>query len=299
MKRLIALLCLLAAPAFAQVQPIDDPNHLLDDAARAKVLTVLMANYDATKVHIVVWLPTLAKDDVLLDKAVQYFKTKGIGQKGEDNGVLVLIDWANHRSRIEVGYGLEGVMTDARTKSTQDSVMNPHFKKGDLAGGLLAGIGILSGYSKEWLTDKDKPPVAAAHASNLVWSATAMVIVVFGIGLIIILQVKRREREAAEEAVADAARLRRARQQREDINASVRMPHSPFYAAGLGASAAAASYRQPARSTPRPSSRSTPYVASQPSGYSSSPPPPPPPPPPSSYDSGGGSSGGGGSDSSW
>lgn len=310
MKRLIALLCLLAAPAFAQVQPLDDPNHLLDDAARTKVLTALMANYDATKVHIVVWLPTLAKDDVLLDKAVQYFKAKGIGQKDQDNGVLVLIDWANHRSRIEVGYGLEGVMTDASTKALQDSAMNPHFKKGDLAGGLLAGIAVLSNYSQQWLKEKTEGP---KHSGVEAWIAgiVALILIAAFAGIFAIGRHRRLERD---KAVAERARERDAQRQREQSEMRSAIRTSPsLVGADLGMSGAAAMYRNTPRSTPAPSrakdtrskgggyipaatssnscsSRSSCSSSSSSSDSSSS---------SSSYDSGGGSSGGGGSDSSW
>lgn len=304
MKKLLSMMAalFLTWPAFAQVQPIDDPSKLLDDAARAKVMGALMANYDATKVHIVVWLPTLAKDDVLLEKSVEYFKTKGIGQKDQDNGVLILLDWANHRSRIEVGYGLEGVMTDARTKAVQDNVMNPLFRKGDIASGLLAGISVLSGYSQEWLAEKTSPSRPPVHN----WLITAIAAIIIGgcLMLIIVVQVRRREREAEERERAQdrEAMAARSRRQEEQMRSATRI-NPAWYGAGLGASSMALHSRSSSPSRPKPkpsrsssssdySSSGSGYSSSSSSGSSSSDSSP-------SYDSGGGSSGGGGSDSSF
>lgn len=308
----------LSLTARAEVQPIDDPGHLLTDLQRGAILSKLMANYDQTKVHVVVWLPALAKDDVLVDKAVAYFKDKGIGQKGVDNGVLLLIDWSNRRSRIEVGYGLEGVMTDAATKSLQDTVMVPFFKKGDLAGGISAGVDQLAQWSAQWA--KGETTTKAEGVGGLGWLIGG--IVVCGIGLFVIfgfigarnerLERERRERErVAERARRDREEANMLAAQRAEMAAAQRAyPSAAALAAAAGVGAlGAAAYR---RSAYNPSTKPTKTASSSRSrsscsgyssgGYSSS----------ScssrsscssssssSYDSGGGSSGGGGSDSSW
>lgn len=147
--------------AYAGVLPIDDPNNRLSVSDKDRIQKALMDNYAKTKVHIVVWLPTLAKDDVLLDKAVEYFAQKGIGQKGEDNGVLILLDLDNRRSRIEVGYGLEHIMTDAATKNIQDNMMNPFFRKKEIGNGVLAGVNALSALSGKWFAEKNGDKSAA------------------------------------------------------------------------------------------------------------------------------------------
>jgi uncharacterized protein len=71
--------------------------------------------------------------------AVQLFQKWGIGKKGEDKGVLILVAPTERKLRIEVGYGLEGVLTDATSGAVRDQYMLPYFKKGDFAKGLLAG----------------------------------------------------------------------------------------------------------------------------------------------------------------
>ena len=60
----------------------------------------------------------------------------GIGQKTKNNGILILIAAQEHKMRIEVGYGLEGAVTDAATKQVIRDVMKPAFKQGNYYGGL-------------------------------------------------------------------------------------------------------------------------------------------------------------------
>jgi len=71
--------------------------------------------------------------------AVQLFAKWGIGKKGEDKGVLLLVAPKERKLRIEVGYGLEGILTDATSGAIRDQFMLPYFKKGDFSKGLLAG----------------------------------------------------------------------------------------------------------------------------------------------------------------
>ena len=63
-----------------------------------------------------------------------------IGRKKIDDGALLVIAKNDHRLRIEVGYGLEGALTDATTRRIIDEVITPKFKAGDFAGGVRAGI---------------------------------------------------------------------------------------------------------------------------------------------------------------
>lgn len=68
--------------------------------------------------------------------SIQLAKKWGIGQKGIDNGLLILICPNNRKSRIEVGYGLEGILTDVLTKRIQDQNFKPNFRKGDFYTGI-------------------------------------------------------------------------------------------------------------------------------------------------------------------
>jgi uncharacterized protein len=63
-----------------------------------------------------------------------------IGRKKIDDGVLLVIAKNDRKLRIEVGYGLEGALTDATSKRIIDEIITPHFRSGDFAGGISAGV---------------------------------------------------------------------------------------------------------------------------------------------------------------
>ncbi len=86
--------------------------------------------------------------------ANELFRTWKLGQAQKNNGVLFLIAPNEHKVRIEVGYGLEGTLTDALSSVIISSVVVPRFKAGDYAGGIQRGvdgiIGVLSGDTADW-----------------------------------------------------------------------------------------------------------------------------------------------------
>jgi uncharacterized protein len=63
-----------------------------------------------------------------------------VGQKGKSNGVILFVFTGDRALRLEVGYGLEGVLPDARARQITSDVVKPLFKKGDYAGGIEAGV---------------------------------------------------------------------------------------------------------------------------------------------------------------
>ncbi|MFC1599160.1 TPM domain-containing protein [Candidatus Omnitrophota bacterium] len=71
--------------------------------------------------------------------AVGLFESWGIGKKGKDNGVLLLVAVKDRKLRIEVGYGLEGAIPDALAKQVIAQIIVPSFKQGDYAKGVTSG----------------------------------------------------------------------------------------------------------------------------------------------------------------
>jgi uncharacterized protein len=67
------------------------------------------------------------------------FTAWGIGKKGKDNGILFLISPSDRKMRIEVGYGLEGILPDGAVGRIRDTSILPYFKKGDLSSGIEQG----------------------------------------------------------------------------------------------------------------------------------------------------------------
>jgi uncharacterized protein len=74
----------------------------------------------------------------------------GIGQKGKNNGVLLIVDAGERQVRIEVGYGLEGTLTDAQSVLIIHNRIVPRLRNGDFAGGITAGtdaiLSVLGGH---------------------------------------------------------------------------------------------------------------------------------------------------------
>ncbi|MFH1427265.1 MAG: TPM domain-containing protein [Patescibacteria group bacterium] len=74
--------------------------------------------------------------DTIENFAVELFKDWGIGEKGKDNGVLMLVALEDRKIRIEVGYGLEGALTDAQSSWIINQVMKPAFRNNDYYNGI-------------------------------------------------------------------------------------------------------------------------------------------------------------------
>jgi uncharacterized protein len=86
--------------------------------------------------------------------ANQLFRTWGLGEKAKNNGVLLLVAPNERRVKIEVGYGLEGTLTDALSKVIITNAITPRFKAGDFGDGISRGVDdiitVLTTDSSEW-----------------------------------------------------------------------------------------------------------------------------------------------------
>jgi uncharacterized protein len=143
-----AFLFLLAAtaPALAS-EPKFPPltGRVVDDAGilnastKSQLTDALAKQEDATGDQVVVvTLPSLQGYSVE-DFGYQLGRYWGIGQKGKNNGVLLIVAPNEHKVRIEVGYGLEGELTDAICRTIIESDILPNFRSGNFNAGVLAG----------------------------------------------------------------------------------------------------------------------------------------------------------------
>lgn len=83
-------------------------------------------------------------DETIDSYAADLLQEWGIGQKKDDNGILILVAPNDHEARIEVGYGLEGDVTDLQSGNIVRNVMIPDFKKNDYVGGITGGVNAVS-----------------------------------------------------------------------------------------------------------------------------------------------------------
>ncbi|MDO8734782.1 MAG: TPM domain-containing protein, partial [Elusimicrobiota bacterium] len=79
-------------------------------------------------------------NDSIDDFSVKLFKEWGIGKKGKDNGVLLISSIEDRKVKIEVGYGLEGILPDGLCGEILDTYIVPYFKDGEYGKGMAAGV---------------------------------------------------------------------------------------------------------------------------------------------------------------
>ncbi|HSM95877.1 MAG TPA: TPM domain-containing protein [Rhizomicrobium sp.] len=130
----------LAAPTFPQLTGrVVDGAHVLSPDVQAQ-LTQKLADLEqrTSRQLVVVTLPSLQGYEIE-DYGYQLGRAWGIGQKKLNNGVLFIIAPNEHRTRIEVGYGLEPILTDALSSVILQERVLPKFKSGDMQGGIVAG----------------------------------------------------------------------------------------------------------------------------------------------------------------
>ena len=110
-------------------------------ANRAHSLEERLARFEQETGHqiAVLTIPGLEEQD-LEGFSIKVADTWKIGKKGFDNGVILLIAKNDRKLRIEVGYGLEGVLPDAIASRIIREVIVPHFRANDFAGGIEAGV---------------------------------------------------------------------------------------------------------------------------------------------------------------
>ena len=137
-------------PFPALTGPVVDDAHLLPEAVFRQLSQKLAAYSEANGTQlVVVTLPTLNGYPIEY-YGYQLGRHWGIGQKGKNNGVLLIVDAGEKQMRIEVGYGLEGTLTDAQSVLIIHDVIAPHFRNGDFAGGITAGadaiLSVLGGH---------------------------------------------------------------------------------------------------------------------------------------------------------
>jgi uncharacterized protein len=140
----IALLVVLTA-ALAKDVPflsgrVVDEAGLLSAAARQRIDAELAALERDSGDQVAVLVLQSLDGEPLEEYSVKVAQTWKLGQKGKDNGILLLISRDDRKLRIEVGYGLEGTLTDLRSNEIVDQVIRPRFQQGDFDGGVEQGV---------------------------------------------------------------------------------------------------------------------------------------------------------------
>jgi uncharacterized protein len=122
-----------------------DRAEVLSPATEEQLATLLEAHEQATTNQVAVLTIPSLEGSTVEEVADAVFNTWGLGQAGRDNGVLLLVARDDRELRIEVGYGLEGALTDAEAGRIIRNVIVPAFREGDFDGGVTAGVSAILG----------------------------------------------------------------------------------------------------------------------------------------------------------
>jgi uncharacterized protein len=145
----VAMVALVASSLLLRAQGTAVPtlsSRVTDDAGVlsgeevAELDAMLRAHEDTTSNQIVVVTIPTTGGEAIEEYAVRLFEQNGIGTKSNNNGVLLLVAVEDRRVRIEVGYGLEGAVTDAIASLIINNAITPRFREGDYYGGIRAGV---------------------------------------------------------------------------------------------------------------------------------------------------------------
>ncbi|RYD49662.1 MAG: TPM domain-containing protein, partial [Sphingomonadales bacterium] len=159
---MILLLAMLPLTAQAQNFPKRDKEPVVDaakllTAEQVAQLTQLSEeiNKTTTRQFVVATIPDLEGYDIA-DYGYQLGRNWGLGDKEANNGILLIVAPNDRKVRIEVGYGLEPIMTDALSSQIINQTILPKFKAGDMPGGIVAGA--------QAIGEQMKLPLEAAEA---------------------------------------------------------------------------------------------------------------------------------------
>jgi uncharacterized protein len=150
---LVSTLVVTAADAASQqpppelTRPVNDFANVISQSEEAElddlIRKLLAASGDVIVVATVKTFQPAADIRVYANEMFENHG-KGIGQKGKDNGMLVVVAVDDRVVHAEIGYDLEGIITDGFAGQTSRETMAPFFRKGDYGGGLLAGVRVFA-----------------------------------------------------------------------------------------------------------------------------------------------------------
>jgi uncharacterized protein len=155
---LLAVALAAAAPARAAKEDTLPPRptrYVTDRAGalsggRAEALNSRLEEFEKdTSNQILVWVDRRVPENFTLEEfTVEAARKWGVGQKDRNNGAVLFVFVDDRKMRIEVGYGLEGVLPDAVAHRIQEEEILPRFRSGDYPGGIEAGVAAMIAATK-------------------------------------------------------------------------------------------------------------------------------------------------------
>ncbi len=181
------VLCLIGVALAFNFPPLTgrvvDQASIISAQGRSELETKLKDLENKSGIQLVVATVKSLEGSDIETYANELFRNWKLGEAKKNNGVLLLVAPNEHKVRIEVGYGLEGTLTDALSSVIISSAIVPRFKANDFTGGIERGvdgiISVLSGDTADW---QPKPSVRAedsAPLSNELFLILFVLVVVF------------------------------------------------------------------------------------------------------------------------
>ena len=186
---LLALLSAALAINFpALTGRVVDQANIIPADSRRTIESKLADLETKSGIQLVVATVTSLDGQEIEPYANQLFRTWKLGEKTRNNGVLLLVAPNERRVRIEVGYGLEGTLTDALSQVIITNAIAPRFKTGDYAGGIARGVDdiitVLTTDASEWQQRPSLRLDRAAAPAPVNWLAIVGIIVVIGLMIV-------------------------------------------------------------------------------------------------------------------
>ena len=182
------IVCLLIVAWSANSQPdipapggsmVHDLANVLSTDARARLERILRAEQDSTSNQISVLIIKSLNGGSLEEYSLRVAEKWQPGQAEKDNGVLLLISVDDRKVRIEVGYGLEGRLTDAMSSRIIRNEIAPRFRNGDYDGGVQAAVmAIIKTIAGEYVNDDPLPQRRNGKGSPLFTIIIIIIIIV-------------------------------------------------------------------------------------------------------------------------
>ena len=156
------------------------------NAQQRGALEQTLAEFEARKgAQIAVLLIPTTQPETIEQYAVRVQESWKLGRKGVDDGVLLVVAKSDRKVKIEVGYGLEGILPDAIAKRIIEDDIVPRFRENDFYGGIRAGVDRIMRVVEG---EKLPPPIARSHPQaegfNTSWIVPIFFLVVIGGGIL-------------------------------------------------------------------------------------------------------------------
>lgn len=207
MKRLLIFLVFLTSvslyvyaqdternPAQSKVRAYVTDEASVLSSSEISSLETKLANFEKeTSNQVVVYIVQSLNGESLEETSYEIAQKNGIGQKGKDNGVLLFIAISDRKLRIEVGYGLEGALTDALSNQIIRKEITPYFKQGKYYEGINAGVDAIilatkGEYTQDKNTTKDNKNIGIGFCGLPI----LVIVIFFFFGISIIISIIRR-----------------------------------------------------------------------------------------------------------